>query len=144
MDKFMQYALEEAHKSFQEGGIPIGAVLVRNGVVLGRGHNRRVQENSPIFHAEIVCIHNAGRIKTYENTIMYSTMMPCYFCGGAIIQFGIPMVVSGETFHGSGSRDLLRSFGVTIEEYDFKECISLMNSFIAKFPEIWQEDCGVR
>jgi len=143
VDEFMKAALEEAQISFREGGIPIGAVLVRDGKIIGRSHNRRVQDNNPILHAEIACLQNAGRIKDYQDTVLYSTLMPCYFCGGAILQFGIPKVVSGETEHGIGSRDFLISRGVEVIDLDLEECKQIMRDFIARFPDLWAEDCGV-
>src|SRR5215208_3740812 len=102
MDKFMQAAIEEARLGLREGGIPIGSVLVQNGQIIGRGHNKRVQDSDPITHAEIDCLRNAGRVGNYKNTILYSTLMPCYLCAGAIVQFGIPKVIAGEsqTFPG--------------------------------------------
>lgn len=97
MDKFMKEALSEAKKSLSEGGIPIGSVLIKNGIIIGRGHNRRVQNNDPVAHAEIECLRNAGRIGNYKNVILYSTVMPCYLCAGAIVQFGIKDVIVGES-----------------------------------------------
>jgi len=143
MDAFMEAAIQEARLSRQEGGVPIGAVLVQDGIIIGRGHNQRVQKNNPILHAEIDCLQNAGRIGGYRGTIPYSTLMPCFYCGGAVIQFGIPKVVSGETVHGIGSRDYLKQQGVEIIEWHIQECIQLMDEFIIENPGLWQEDCGV-
>lgn len=140
----MQVAFDEAQKSLNEGGIPIGVVLVRGDLIIGRGHNRRVQENNPILHAEVDCIRNAGRIRSYKDMVMYTTLMPCYFCGGAVVQFGISKVVSGETKHGVGSREFMKSFGVEVEELNIQECIDLMDRFIRNHADLWQEDCGVR
>src|SRR5450759_4218142 len=102
MDMFMQAALDEALKGLAEGGIPIGSVLVRNGEIIGRGHNQRVQRADPVLHAEIDCLRDAGRVGNYRDTVLYSTLMPCYLCAGAVVQFGIPRLVAGEseTFPG--------------------------------------------
>ena len=104
MDQFMQAAIEEAYKGQLEGGIPIGSVLVREKIIIGRGHNRRVQDGDPIIHAEIDCLRNAGRIGTYRNAVLYSTLMPCYLCDGAAVQFGIKKVVVGESRNFTGAR----------------------------------------
>ncbi len=110
----MQAAIKEAKKGLQEGGIPIGAVLVREGQIIGRGHNRRVQQNNPIMHAEIDCLQNAGRIGKYTNTTLYSTLMPCYLCAGAVVQFGIKKVVAGEAETFAGAQQFLKSNGVKV------------------------------
>jgi len=114
LDRFMEAALKEARKGLREGGIPIGAVLVRNGKIIGRGRNRRVQLDSPILHAEIDCLKNAGRIKDYRRTILYSTLMPCYMCAGAIVQLGIKRVVVGENMNYRGTERFLRAHGVRV------------------------------
>ena len=114
LDRFMEAALKEARKGLREGGIPIGAVLVRNGKIIGRGRNRRVQLDSPIFHAEIDCLRDAGRIKDYRRTILYSTLMPCYMCAGAIVQLGIKRVVVGENMNYRGTERFLRAHGVRV------------------------------
>jgi creatinine deaminase len=142
MDIFMQAAVEEARLGAKEGGIPIGSVLVRGGIIIGRGHNRRVQENSPILHAEIDCLRNAGRLSTYAGTTLYSTLMPCYLCAGAVIQFGISEVLVGESETFAGAKDLMESFGVKVIELDLVDCKELMQRFIAENPELWNEDIG--
>jgi creatinine deaminase len=142
MDKFLLAAIEEAKKGLAEGGIPIGSVLVRNGVIVGRGHNQRVQQSDPILHAEIDCIRNAGRIGSYRDTILYSTLSPCYLCSGAIIQFGIPKVVAGESVTFPGAPDFLRQHGVDLTDAESEECIAMMRDFIAHNPGLWAEDIG--
>jgi len=143
MDEFMRIAIEEAKKGFEEGGIPIGAVLVsKDGKILGKGHNRRVQDNDPLAHAEIVAIRNAGRIKNFKDTILYSTLMPCYLCAGAIVQFGIKKVIVGESRTFKGAKDFLESHGVEVIDLDLKECRDLMEKFINENIELWKEDIG--
>ena len=144
MDKFMKEALKEAKRGLSEGGIPIGAVLVRNGKIIGRGHNRRVQRNSPILHAEIDCLQNAGRIKNYKGTVLYSTLMPCYLCSGAIVHFRIKKLVVGENlnYKGTDSEKFLKAHGVKVTNLQSKECIAIMKKFIEKNPELWKEDSG--
>jgi len=144
MDKFINAALEEAKRGQREGGIPIGAVLVRNGKIIGRGHNRRVQEDSPILHAEIDCLRKAGRIKNYKGAVLYSTLMPCYLCAGAAVQFGIKKVVVGENIHyrGRGTQKIMEDHGVDVVNLNNKECIELMEKFVKKNPELWKEDTG--
>lgn len=138
----MQEAVLEAERSRAEGGIPIGAVLVRNGVIVGRGHNRRVQENDPILHAEIDCLRNAGRIGCFHGCTLYSTLMPCYLCAGAVVQFGIAGVVAGESHNFSGARSFLESHGVQVIDLDLPECREMMATFIADNPDLWREDIG--
>jgi cytosine deaminase len=138
----MQAALEEATKGLREGGIPIGSVLVRAGEVIGRGHNRRVQQASPILHAEIDCLQQAGRIGSYEGTVLYSTLMPCYLCAGAVVQFGIKKVVAGESRTFAGARDFMEQHGVSVTDLDLEECRQLMEGFIRKHPDLWNEDIG--
>ncbi|MBN2110799.1 MAG: nucleoside deaminase [Methanosarcinaceae archaeon] len=142
MDKFMQSAIEEAKKGFEEGGIPIGSVLVRNEEIIGRGHNRRVQKNDPLAHAEIDCIRNAGRIGRYDDTILYSTLMPCYLCAGAAVQFGIKKVIVGESENFEGASDFMREHGISVIDLDLEECKEMMQRFILENPEIWNEDIG--
>ncbi|MFA5423729.1 MAG: nucleoside deaminase [Phycisphaerae bacterium] len=139
---FMQSAIAEAKKGLSEGGIPIGSVLVRDGQIIGRGHNKRVQENDPIIHAEIDCLRNAGRIGSYKGTTLYSTLMPCYLCAGAIVQFGIAKVIAGEskTFEGAGN--FMRSMGVEVVNLNLEECKNMMQDFIDAEPELWNEDIG--
>ena len=140
MDPFMQMALEEARQGLREGGIPIGSVLVRDGVVVAAGHNKRVQENNPILHAEMDCLLNAGRIGSYRNTTIYSTLMPCYMCAGTIVQFKIPKVVVGESRTFPGARQFMESHGVEVVDLDLPECVDMMEAFIREKPELWNED----
>jgi cytosine deaminase len=126
MDIFMLAAIEEAKKGLLEGGIPIGSVLVREGQIIGRGHNRRVQQNNPIMHAEIDCLQNAGRIGNYDQTVLYSTLMPCYLCAGAVVQFGIRKVVAGESETFAGAQQFLKSNGVEVVDLDLSECKRLI------------------
>ncbi len=142
MEEFMNAALEEAKLSMQEGGIPIGSILVRNGRIIGRGHNLRVQNNDPLSHAEIECIRNAGRIGSYSGTILFSTLMPCYLCSGAIVQFGIEKVIIGESRTFKGDSEFLKDHWVEVEDWDMHECIELMEEFIKKNPTLWHEDIG--
>ncbi len=143
IDEFMKVAIEEAIKGFEEGGIPIGSVLVsKDGKILGRGHNRRVQDNDPLAHAEIVAIRNAGRIKSYKDTILYSTLMPCFLCAGAIVQFGIKKVVVGESKTFSGTKEFLEEHGVEVIDLDLSICKELMEKFINENKELWLEDIG--
>lgn len=141
---FMQAAVEQARIGLNEGGLPIGSVLVRDGQIIGAGHNRRVQHDDPMAHAEIDCLSNAGRQTTYHDTILYSTLMPCYLCSGAIVQFGIPRVVAGESvnFNGGGSADFLRSKGVKLVNLHDPRCIEMMREFIQRHPHVWHEDIG--
>lgn len=150
MDPFLQAAIEQAKQGLSEGGLPIGSVLVRNGQIIGRGYNRRVQQSDPMAHAEIDCLRNAGRQSTYTDTILYSTLMPCFLCSGAAVQFKIPKIVVGESvnFPGGESRwgrsvDLLRLAGIEVIELNDPTCIDLMRSFIASHPRLWNEDIGV-
>lgn len=138
----MKVAILEAKKSLSEGGIPIGAALVLGGRIIGRGHNRRVQENDPIMHAEIDCLRNAGRIGRYSSCTLYSTLMPCYLCAGAVVQFGIKKVVVGESKNFAGARDFMQSHGVEVVDLDLAECISMMESFIKGNHDLWNEDIG--
>jgi cytosine deaminase len=142
MDRFMAAAIKEAKKGRAEGGIPIGSVLVENGQIVGRGHNRRVQEESPILHAEIDCLRSAGRIGSYRGTVLYSTLMPCYLCAGAVVQFSIPKVVVGESESFAGARAFLISHGVELVDLDLRECKAIMRKFIAERPDLWNEDIG--
>jgi len=142
MDQFMREAIEEAEKGRDEGGIPIGSVLVRNNVILGRGHNRRVQEGDPIIHAEIDCLRNAGRIGTYRDAVLYSTLMPCYLCAGAAVQFGIKKVVVGESRNFIGARAFMEEHGIEVIDLDLGECVTVMREFIAQHPRLWNEDIG--
>ncbi len=138
----MKAAIEEAQKGFEEGGIPIGSVLVRDNKIIGCGHNLRVQKNDPILHAEIACLQNAGRIGSYRNTILYSTLMPCYLCAGAVVQFGIKKVVAGEAETFEGARDFLEFHDVEVVNLDLSQCKAIMNIFIRNHPDLWNEDIG--
>ena len=138
----MQAAIDEAVKGKNEGGIPIGAVLVKNGEIIGRGHNQRVQKGDPIMHAEINCLQNAGRIGRYKDTVLYSTLSPCYLCSGAAVQFGIKKVVIGESETFAGDKTFLQSHGIEVVDFDMKECKDLMYEFIEKYPKLWNEDIG--
>lgn len=142
MDKFMIEAIEEAKKGLAEGGIPIGSVLVKDGKILGKGHNQRIQKGSPILHAEIDCLENAGRVGSYKDTILYSTLMPCYLCSGAVVQFGIKKVIVGESRTFTGGPEFMRSHGVEVIDLDNQECIKLMTDFIKANPKLWNEDIG--
>ena len=140
MDPFMQLALDEARQGLREGGIPIGSVLVRDGAVVAAGHNKRVQENNPILHGEMDCLLNAGRIGSYRNTTIYSTLMPCYMCAGTIVQFKIPKVIVGESRTFPGARAFMESHGVEVVDLDLPECVAMMEAFIREKPELWNED----
>ncbi len=142
MEEFMKAAIEEARLSLQEGGIPIGAVLVRDRKIIGRGHNRRVQNNDPLAHAEIECLKNAGRIGSYKGTILVSTLMPCYLCAGAVVQFGIERVIAGDSQSFKGDRAFLEDHWIAVDEWDWYECMDLMQDFIKKNPDLWKEDIG--
>ena len=145
MDEFLKAAIEEAQQGLAEGGIPIGSVLVHNGKIIGRGHNRRVQQGSAILHGEMDALENAGRLpaSVYKESVLYTTLSPCPMCTGAILLYGIPKVVVGENQTFMGDEDLLRARGVTIEVIQDPTCIELMQSFIAAKPALWNEDIGV-
>ena len=142
MDTFMQAAINEARKGLSEGGIPIGSILVRKGKIIGRGHNKRVQDNDPILHAEIDCLRNAGRVGSYKDTVLYSTLMPCYLCAGAIVQFSIKKVIAGESETFAGAREFMESHDVKVIDMNLDECKQLMKDFIETNPELWKEDIG--
>ncbi len=144
MDEFMQAAIEEAKLGLAEGGIPIGSVLVIDGVIVGRGHNRRVQRASAILHAEMDALENAGRLsaKDYGRATLYSTLSPCDMCSGSALLYKIPKVVIGENRTFQGPEDYLRSRGVELAILDDPTCIGLMEEFIAARPELWNEDIG--
>jgi len=142
LDRFMKAAINEARSGLAEGGIPIGSVLVKDGRIVGRGHNMRVQLDDPILHAEIQCLRNAGRLGSYNDTTLYSTLMPCHLCAGAIIQFRIPRLVVGEAETFSGARDLLVSKRVEVVDLGLEECKEMMRGFIKKNPRLWDEDIG--
>lgn len=145
MDQFLAAAYEEAEKGLLEGGIPIGSVLVIEGKIVGRGHNRRVQKDSPVLHAEIDCFENAGRLKAadYQKATLYSTLSPCSMCSGAALLYKIPRIVIGENKNFQGPESYLREQGVNLEIVDSPECIAIMEKFIKEKPEIWNEDIGV-
>ena len=140
----MQAAIEEAQQGLAEGAIPIGSVLVHNGVILGRGHNRRIQKGSPILHGEMDALENAGRhpAKVYRESVLYTTLSPCAMCSGAILLYGIPTVIVGENQTFLGEEELLRSRGVRVDVVQDPACIEMMTRFIATRPQLWNEDIG--
>jgi creatinine deaminase len=140
--ELMEAAIAQARKSLSEGGIPIGSALARNGQLLAVGHNKRVQESDPVTHAEIDCLRNAGRIGSFRDTVLYSTLMPCYLCSGAVVQFGIRRVIVGESRTFPGGPEFMRSHGVEMIDLDLAECVGMMTRFIAANPELWNEDIG--
>ncbi|NNE30619.1 MAG: nucleoside deaminase [Saprospiraceae bacterium] len=142
MDPFMAEAIRQAKKSLSEGGIPIGSVLVRNNEIIAVGHNKRVQEQNPILHAEMDCLNNAGRIGSYKDCVIYSTLMPCYMCGGTLVQFQIPKVVVGENKTFQGSEEFMNQHGIEVTNLQLAECSQMMEDFIAKNPDLWFEDIG--
>lgn len=144
MDEFLAAAIEEARKGLAEGGIPIGSVLVIDGRIVGRGHNRRVQKGSAVLHAEMDCLENAGRLQAaeYRRATLYSTLSPCDMCSGAVLLYGIPRVVIGENRTFQGPEDYLRSRGVELELVDDSACRELMENFISTSPSLWKEDIG--
>jgi creatinine deaminase len=145
MDKFMHAAIEEAKIGRQEGGIPIGSVLVHHGRIIGRGHNRRIQRGSVVLHGEMDALETAGRqtAATYRECTLYTSLSPCPMGTGAILLYGIPKVVVGENRNFMGEEALLRSRGVAVEVLQAPECIEMMADFIKSFPELWNEDIGV-
>jgi len=144
VDRFMEEAIREAVRGFEEGGIPIGSVLVIDGEIVGRGHNRRVQQGSAILHAEMDCLENAGRLKAsdYQQATLYSTLSPCDMCSGAILLYKIPRVVIGENKTFQGPEDYLRSRGVELQVLNAPEPIRLMQEFVKANPKLWNEDIG--
>jgi creatinine deaminase len=145
MDEYLEAAIEEARLGLQAGGIPIGSVLVIDDQIVGRGHNQRVQKASPVLHAEMDCLENAGRLSAaeYGRAVLYSTLSPCDMCSGAILLYGIPKVVIGENQTFQGPEELLTTRGVAVEVSNHAECVQLMRDFIAARPELWNEDIGV-
>jgi creatinine deaminase len=143
-DGFLASAIEEAERGLDEGGIPIGAVLVHRGRILGRGHNRRVQQGSAVLHGEMDALERAGRqpAAVYRESVMYTTLSPCAMCTGAILLYGIPQVVVGENRTFMGEEEWLRSRGVRVDVVQDERCIRLMTEFIAAHPELWYEDIG--
>jgi creatinine deaminase len=143
-DEMLKIAIEEARQGLAEGGIPIGAALFdRNGNLLGRGHNRRVQENDPSIHGETDAFRRAGRQRTYRDKIMVTTLAPCWYCSGLVRQFGISAVIVGESVNFRGGIDWLRENGIEIIDLHSTECIELLADYIRKNPAIWNEDIGV-
>jgi cytosine deaminase len=144
-DPFLQAAIDEARAGLAEGGIPIGSVIVHQGRIIGRGHNRRVQQGSAILHGEMDAFENAGRQKAsvYRDCTLYTTLSPCAMCSGAILLYGIPRVIVGENQTFMGEEELLRSRGVSVEVVQDDTCIALMRDFIATKPQLWNEDIGV-
>ena len=144
MDAFLDAALEEARQGLAEGGIPIGAVLVIDGRVVGRGHNRRVQRRSAVLHAEMDCLEHAGRLRAadYRRATLYSTLSPCDMCSGAALLYGIPRIVIGENRTFRGPESYLAERGVELTVADDPRCVALMRAFIASNPELWNEDIG--
>ena len=140
MNEFMQAAIAEARLGRSQGGIPIGSVLVRDGKIIGRGRNKRVQEDSAIKHGEMDCLTNAGRQRSYRDTVIYTTLMPCFMCAGTIVQFKIPKVMVGESRTFGESRAFLESHGVEVIDLDSQECVDMMAEFIAAEPALWNED----
>jgi creatinine deaminase len=142
IDEFMKAAIREARTGLAEGGIPIGSVLVKDGKLIAAGHNRRVQHGCPVTHAEIDCLRNAGRIGKFHDTVLYSTLMPCHLCSGAVVQFGIKKVIVGESRTFAGAPEFMRQHGVEVIDLDLPECVAMMEKFISENPELWNEDIG--
>ncbi len=145
MDNYLAAAIDEAREGQRAGGIPIGSVLVIDGRIVGRGHNQRMQKGSPVLHAEMDCLENAGRLTAsdYQNAVLYSTLSPCDMCSGAILLYGIPKIIVGENRTFQGPEEYLRSRGVELDILDDDECRQLMRDFIASNPSLWNEDIGV-
>lgn len=145
MDPFLSAAVDEARKGLREGGIPIGSVIVHHGEIIGRGHNRRVQQGSVVLHGEMDAFENAGRrpAAVYRECTLYTTLSPCAMCSGAILLYGIPRVIVGENRSFGGEEELLRSRGVDVQVLQDETCVQLMQAFVAARPELWNEDIGV-
>lgn len=143
-DKFLEAAIAQAKKGYGEGGIPIGSVIVHKGGIIGRGHNKRVQNGSVVLHGEMDALENAGRLKAsvYKASTLYTTLSPCSMCSGTILLYGIPKVVIGENKTFLGEEEFLKSRGVNVTVLDSEECINLMKKFIQEKPELWNEDIG--
>ena len=139
-EQFMKEAEAEARKGLAEGGIPIGSILVRGEKIIGRGHNQRVQKGSAILHGEMDCLMNAGRQKSYLDTVIYSTLCPCYMCSGTMVQFKIPRVVVGEAVNFPGAPEFLRSHGVEVVILNQAALVKMMGDFIQAKPKLWNED----
>jgi cytosine/creatinine deaminase len=142
--QFLRAAYQQAVKSYDEGGLPIGAVMVENGAIIAAGHNRRVQERDPIAHAEMDCFRKAGRRARYEGVTLYTTLSPCMMCAGTLLQFGVKRVVVGEDRNFRGNIGFLRSYGVEVRLIDDADCVALMKRFIAERPDLWDEDIAGR
>lgn len=144
MDEFMQAAIDEARQGLAEGGVPIGSVLVHRGRIIGRGHNQRQQRGSVVLHGEMDALENAGRqpASVYRESVLYTTLSPCPMCSGAILLYGIPRIVIGENHTFMGAEEHLASQGVELEVLDSTECRELMETFISRHPELWNEDIG--
>ena len=144
MDEFLNEAIDQARQSLASGGIPIGSVLVLDGRIAGRGHNRRVQRGSVVLHAEMDCLENAGRLPAadYRRAVLYSTLSPCDMCSGAVLLYRIPTIVVGENRTFRGPEEYLRSRGVNLRIVNSPECIALMKQFIERDPALWNEDIG--
>ena len=142
--KFLRMALAEAQKSYDQGGLPIGAALVSNGKLIAVGYKRRMQDGNPIAHGEMNCLQNAGRRRRYDDTVLYTTLSPCMMCAGTTVQFGIKRVVIGENANFGGNEEFMRQFGVEVEIADDPACTSLMRRFIEEKPELWDEDIAGR
>jgi len=144
MNEFLRAAIEEAAEGAREGGIPIVSVLVHDGRIIGRGHNRRVQRGSAILHGEMDALENAGRhpARVYRESVLYTTLSPCAMCSGAILLYGIPHVIAGENQTFLGEEALLRARGVTVDVLQDAECVRMMREFIAANPRLWNEDIG--
>jgi len=137
---YMRLAFDEARAGYEEGGVPVGAVMVENGRLIGRGRNRRVQEGNPVSHGETDCIKNAGRRPSYSAVTLYTTLSPCMMCAGTVIQFGIKRVVVGESRNFAGNLDFLRERGIEVQLLDDPDCVALMSRFIEERPDLWRED----
>jgi creatinine deaminase len=142
IDPFMAAAIAEARQGLAEGGIPIGAALAKNGELVASGRNKRVQNSDPVTHGETDCLRNAGRLGSYRGCTLYSTLMPCYFCAGAAVQFGIRKVVVGESRNFAGAPELMRAHGIEVVDLDLPECYEMMARFIQANPQLWNEDIG--
>ncbi|MFA5269880.1 MAG: nucleoside deaminase [Methanoregula sp.] len=142
MDAFMQEAIAEARKGLAEGGIPIGSVLVRGGKIIGRGHNQRVQKNNPIIHAEIDCLMEAGRIGKYGDTVLYSTLMPCFLCAGAAVQFGLKKVIVAESRNFPGARVFMEEHGIEVIDLDDRDWAMFFKKWCDENSALWNEDIG--
>jgi cytosine deaminase len=144
MDEFIVAAIDEARQGIEEGGIPIGSVLVHNGIIIGRGHNRRIQKGSAILHGEMDALENAGRqpASVYKECVIYTTLSPCTMCSGAILLYGIPKVIIGENKTFMGEEELLKSKGVEVHVLNDKNCVEMMETFIENHPKLWNEDIG--